>query len=77
MALLKHFQIMCVPTANFGRVYSVQGLPERDTNRRTMKKVLLILAVAMMSGMFLTSCSTSKGCPAYGKVEKPASERPV
>lgn len=42
-----------------------------------MKKVLLILAAVVMSGMFLASCSSTKGCPAYGKVEKPTAERPV
>lgn len=47
-----------------------------DTNNRTMKKVFLVLAVVVISGMVLSSCGSSHGCPAYSKVAKvPAEQR--
>ncbi len=41
-----------------------------------MKKALLVLVVFAMSGMLLSSCGSTHGCPAYGKVAKPATEQP-
>ncbi|MFZ1693819.1 MAG: hypothetical protein WAT74_11520 [Flavobacteriales bacterium] len=41
-----------------------------------MKKALLVLVVFAMSGLLLTSCGSTHGCPAYGKVAKPAAEQP-
>jgi outer membrane murein-binding lipoprotein Lpp len=41
-----------------------------------MKKVLLVLAVVVVSSMVLSSCGSTHGCPAYGKVTKvPAEQR--
>ncbi len=77
MPMLKHFVGKCVPGANFDRPKVVQASPERYTNRPTMKKVLLILAVVMFAGMTLSSCSTHKACPAYGKLPPKTTERPA
>ena len=41
-----------------------------------MKKVLLVLAVVVVSSMVLSSCGSTHGCPAYSKVTKvPAEQR--
>lgn len=41
-----------------------------------MKKVLLVLAVVVVSSVVLTSCGSTHSCPAYGKVTKvPAEQR--
>ncbi|MDX9752291.1 MAG: hypothetical protein RBT71_14530 [Flavobacteriales bacterium] len=39
-----------------------------------MKKFLLTLAAVVITGAFLTACSSTKNCPAYSKapVEQPA-----
>ena len=40
-----------------------------------MKKLLLVLALVVTAGALFTSCKSTKGCPAYGKVhEVPAEE---
>jgi hypothetical protein len=35
-----------------------------------MKKLLLVLALVVTAGALFTSCTTHKGCPAYGKVHQ-------
>ena len=41
-----------------------------------MKKVLLVLAVVVVSSLVLSACGSSHGCPAYSKVSKvPAEQR--
>lgn len=42
-----------------------------------MKKVLLILVAVMVSSVVLSSCSTAKSCPAYGKVESKSAAKPA
>ncbi len=34
------------------------------------KKVAIALLIAFVSGIVMTSCSSSKGCPAYGESQK-------
>lgn len=48
----------------------------KDTKLATMKKALLVLMAIAMSGALLTSCGSTHGCPAYGKVAQPAAEQP-
>lgn len=76
MLLLKHFGSTFVLKGNFGLPMNVQATRNRETNERTMKKVLLIVAVLMVSSVLLASCGSSQSCPAYGKVTKvPAEHR--
>ena len=42
-----------------------------------MKKVFQVIAVVLVASAMLTACGSAHYCPAYGKVHKPASERPA
>lgn len=35
-----------------------------------MKKYLIILAVAIIAGIFVSSCKSSEHCPAYGQADQ-------
>lgn len=39
-----------------------------------MKKVFQAIAVIVIASAFLTACSSSHSCPAYGKVHKVPTE---
>jgi hypothetical protein len=76
--MLKHFVGPFVQRANFGEVDPVQTYPdEGNTNERTMKKALLVLAVVVAGSFVLASCNSSHSCPAYGKVTKVPAEKAV
>jgi len=40
-----------------------------------MKKVLIMLLLVVLSGMFIVSCKSSKKCSAYGETTKFQKER--
>lgn len=42
-----------------------------------MKKILLILVAVMVSSVVLSSCSSAKSCPAYGKVVTESEAKPA
>ena len=48
-----------------------------NKNHTSMKKACILLVLCLFAGMFLSSCRSSKPCPAYRSVsyiEQPASE---
>lgn len=42
-----------------------------------MKKVFKVLAVVAVASLLFSACKSTHSCPAYGKVVKPANERPA
>ncbi len=41
-----------------------------------MKKVLKVFAVLAVTSLLFSACKSVHSCPAYGKVVKPAAEKP-
>lgn len=41
-----------------------------------MKKVFKVFAVLAVASMLFSACKSMHSCPAYGKVAKPAAEKP-
>ena len=42
-----------------------------------MKKPINLLALLAVAVLLFSSCHGVKSCPAYGKVQKPATEKPA